>query len=92
MRFIFDAQLPPALAALLKDHGYVADHVDSLGLRDADDTAIWDFALRHRAIIVTKDGGFPHHQAKSSPVIIWLRIGNTSRRADYWVICVQITR
>ena len=82
MRFVIDAQLPPALAALLKDHGYEADHVESIGLRDADDTSIWNFALKHMAIIVTKDEDFPHRQkqGKAAPVIIWLRIGNTSHR------------
>jgi len=83
MRFIIDAQLPPALATLLKDHGYEADHVASVGLRDADDAAIWDFALRHDAIVVTKDEDFPHRQkqARIGPLIVWLRVGNTSRRA-----------
>ena len=40
-------------------------------------------AIAHKAIIITKDEDFPQRmrQAKSSPVIVWLRIGNTSRRA-----------
>ena len=47
------------------------------------DTPIWAYALAHQAIIVTKDEDFPHRlqQSKISPVIVWLRIGNTSRRA-----------
>jgi predicted nuclease of predicted toxin-antitoxin system len=79
-----DAQLPPALATLLKGDGYEADHVASVGLRDADVTAIWDFALQHDAIIVTKDEDFPHRQkqAKISPLIVWLCARNTSRRAS----------
>jgi predicted nuclease of predicted toxin-antitoxin system len=39
--------------------------------------------LEHQAVIITKDEDFPHRlqQSKTSPVIVWLRIGNTSRRA-----------
>ena len=32
MRFLFDAQLPPALARLLADRGHVAEHVGDVGL------------------------------------------------------------
>jgi predicted nuclease of predicted toxin-antitoxin system len=39
--------------------------------------------MQNDAIIVTKDEDFPHRlrQSSSAPVIVWLRIGNTSRRA-----------
>lgn len=83
MRFIVDAQLPPALARLLVSCGHDAKHVAEIGLRDAEDSPIWDYAVQNDAIIVTKDEDFPHRlrQSKSAPVIVWLRIGNTSRRA-----------
>jgi uncharacterized protein (DUF433 family)/predicted nuclease of predicted toxin-antitoxin system len=83
MRFLIDAQMPPALARLLATHGHTAEHVADIGLRNADDSPIWAYALAQQAIIITKDEDFPQRlrQAKSSPVIVWLRIGNTSRRA-----------
>ena len=83
MRFVIDAQLPPALARLLTAHGHIAEHVVDIGLRDADDSPIWAYAVEYQAIIITKDEDFPHRlqQSKISPVIVWLRIGNTSRRA-----------
>lgn len=83
MRFVIDAQLPPALARLLSAHGHISEHVADIGLRDADDSPIWAYALEHDAIIITKDEDFPHRlqQSRISPVIVWLRIGNTSRRA-----------
>ena len=49
-----------------------------------DDSPVWVYALDHEAIIVTKEEDFPHRQSQSqkdSPVIVWLRIGNTSRKA-----------
>jgi predicted nuclease of predicted toxin-antitoxin system len=83
MRFRIDAQLPPALALLLARHGHTAEHVADIGLRHADDSPIWDYALAYQAIIVTKDEDFPHRmrQGAANPVIVWLRVGNTSRRA-----------
>ncbi len=84
MRFVVDAQLPPALARLLADHGHTAEHVADIGMRDAADSPIWSYALEHGATIVTKDEDFPHRQSQSdkpAPVVVWLRKGNTSRRA-----------
>ena len=83
MRFVIDAQLPPALARLFEAHGHTAEHVADIGLRDADDSPIWAYALENQAGIVTKDEDFPHRlrQSRMAPVIVWLRIGNTSRRA-----------
>lgn len=83
MRFLVDAQLPPALARLIADHGHTAEHVADIGMLDADDSPIWDYALQHGAMIVTKDEDFPHRsgQSTTAPAIVWLRIGNCSRRA-----------
>ena len=83
MRFLVDAQLPPALARLLAAHGHQTEHVAELGLRDAEDSSIWNYALLHQAIIVTKDEDFPHRLSQSleAPIIVWLRLGNTSRKA-----------
>ena len=82
MRFIVDAQLPPIMARRLSARGFTAEHVADIGLRDADDSAIWRYAQRQRAAILTKDDDFPRrlHQTTVAPVIIWLRIGNTSPR------------
>jgi predicted nuclease of predicted toxin-antitoxin system len=82
MRFIVDAQLPPALARLLQSLGHQAEHVADIGLRDAADSPIWQYAVQHQAAVLTKDEDFPHrHRQKlSGPVIVWLRPGNTSRR------------
>jgi predicted nuclease of predicted toxin-antitoxin system len=83
MRFIVDAQLPPALARFLAAQGHIAEHVADIGLRDADDSPIWRYALQHQAVIVTKDDDFPHRlsQSVTAPVIVWLRVGNTNRKA-----------
>ena len=83
MRFIVDAQLPPALARMLFSRGLDAEHVIDIGLNHADDSSIWHYALRHHCVIITKDQDFPHRliQCVTAPSIVWLRIGNVSRRA-----------
>jgi predicted nuclease of predicted toxin-antitoxin system len=45
VKFLVDAQLPPALARWLGEAGYEAAHVEDVGLRDAEDSAIWAHAL-----------------------------------------------
>jgi len=82
MRFLVDAQLPPALARFLESQGHEARAVREVGLREADDTAIWDFAVRDGWIIVTKDEDFPERvmNSRTPPQIVWLRIGNSTKR------------
>jgi predicted nuclease of predicted toxin-antitoxin system len=82
MRFLVDAQLPPALAHWLEERGHTAEHVFSLGMATADDWQIWDYAVMTGAIIVTKDEDFAIRQtrAASGPPVVWIRKGNTTRR------------
>ena len=83
MKWLVDAQLPPALARMLTATGLDAMHVDDIGLRHADDGSIWTWAVENNAVILTKDEDFPRRAltAKDPPVVVWLRVGNTSRRA-----------
>ncbi len=82
MRFIVDAQLPPALARMLVELGHEPQHVVDLNFQAVDDSVIWDFAIEHNAVLITKDEDFPHrfHQSTRTPVVVWLRVGNVSRR------------
>jgi predicted nuclease of predicted toxin-antitoxin system len=83
VHFLVDAQLPPALADWLSEAGHDASHVESVGLRDAEDSAIWQHALTSSAILITKDEDFADRarQSRKAPVIVWLRVGNSSNRA-----------
>jgi predicted nuclease of predicted toxin-antitoxin system len=82
VNFLVDAQLPPALAQWLREAGYVAQHVEDVGLREADDGEIWRHALQADVVIVTKDEDFVTRaiQTGTAPVIVWLRLGNASNR------------
>ena len=83
MKFLVDAQLPPALARWLREAGHEAEHVEDACLREANDGAIWAHALQSGAIIVTKDEDFAARsaQAATAPLIVWLRVGDTTNRA-----------
>jgi predicted nuclease of predicted toxin-antitoxin system len=80
IRFLVDAQLPPGLAILLKERGYQAEHVNRIGLGGATDIAIWEFARRNHATLVTKDEDFVAlaRREQSGPQVVWIRIGNIS--------------
>ena len=83
VKFLVDAQLPPALARWLCEQGHEAQHVEDVGLRDADDSPIWAYALKVRAVILTKDEDFAERAGRDpqGPVIVWLRVGNATNRA-----------
>lgn len=68
---------------MLTDHGHLAEHVNDVGLGDAADRVLWDYALAHDAVLVAKDEDFPGMLPLrgSSPVVVWVRIGNTRRQA-----------
>lgn len=82
VRFVVDAQLPPLLARYLEEQGHEAEHVDQAGLRSATDRKIWDYALARNAALITKDEDFITMRAlrAQGPAVIWIRLGNTTRR------------
>ncbi|MBF0124539.1 MAG: DUF5615 family PIN-like protein [Magnetococcales bacterium] len=82
MRYLIDAQLPMALARFLSGIGREAEHVADAGLAGADDTTIWKYAIKTNSIIVTKDDDFIKrgYLASNSPSIVWIRVGNTSKK------------
>jgi predicted nuclease of predicted toxin-antitoxin system len=81
VRFLIDANLPPAFARWLASEGHDAHHVADLALTAASDRAIWDRAREMDACIVTKDEDFILLQAldRGGPAVVWIRIGNAVR-------------
>ncbi len=68
---------------MLSAHGHVAEHVTDTGPADAPDQELWSYALEHHAALVTKDEDFSGMAAfgGEAPAIVWIRVGNTRRRA-----------
>lgn len=80
MKFLVDAQLPPMLAEWLRSAGHDAQHVQDVGLRDADDASIRAYASKIGAVIITKDRDFTP-TGETGCKVIWVRTGNISTRA-----------
>ena len=82
MRFLVDAQLPPALARWLTSKGQEAEHVADVGPANAPDKEIWNYALAAGAVIVSKDDDFAQRRvlAAEGPAVVWVRLPNTRRR------------
>jgi predicted nuclease of predicted toxin-antitoxin system len=81
---IVDAQLSPAIATWINQQfGPEAVALRDLGLRDATDRVVFDFARERGAIVMTKDSDFVSlvQRHGSPPQIIWLTCGNTSNAA-----------
>jgi predicted nuclease of predicted toxin-antitoxin system len=80
MRLLFDHNLSPRLVNRLADIFPDSNHVDNLGMAQADDGDVWAYARNNGLTIATRDSdynelmmlrGFP-------PKIIWIRRGNCS--------------
>jgi predicted nuclease of predicted toxin-antitoxin system len=84
VRFLIDAQLPPALASLFVNARQEAVHVRDVGLLAANDAEIATYAAKADMIIVTKDEDFVTMRKLSSssnaPKVVWVRIGNATNR------------
>lgn len=78
MKLLFDQNLSPRLPRLLADIYADSIHVREVGLRAADDLAIWQFAKAEGYAIVSKDSDFQQRSLLhgAPPKFIWLRVGN----------------
>ena len=58
MRLLFDEQLPEELCDLLHDAFPHSLHVRLLGAGGASDERVWQLAIDHGCVLVTKDEDF----------------------------------
>lgn len=82
MKFLVDANLPPGLAAWLRERAHEAIHVADEPEVALDDRAVFEFAARHGYIIVTKDDDFAALAtlADDPAAVVWIRLGNATNR------------
>jgi predicted nuclease of predicted toxin-antitoxin system len=81
MTLWLDAQLSPRIARWITDHFTVtAIPLRDVGLRDAEDDAIWAAARNANVVVLTKDADFEERVRRFGPPpqVIWLTCGNTS--------------
>ncbi len=83
MRFLVDAQLPPALARWIEAQGYVAEHVHDFAAEGTSDRSLWLYAASVGAVIISKDEDFVllHSIEPEGSAVVWIRIGNTRKLA-----------
>lgn len=80
MKCLFDENLSPELVRLVADLFPESVHVRDVGLKSADDPAVWQYARENGLIIVSKDSDL--HQRSfvfgHPPKLVWVRLGNCS--------------
>lgn len=81
MRFLVDAQLPPALCRWLCERGEDAVHVGDIGMIAARDADIAARAEADGAVLVSKDEDFVYLRLPDRFAFLWLRCGNATNRA-----------
>jgi predicted nuclease of predicted toxin-antitoxin system len=81
MRFLVDAQLPPALCRWLEARDHEAAHVADILSGATPDIVIADYAESGGWILVTKDDDFLTLRLPDRFTLLWLRCGNATNRA-----------
>jgi predicted nuclease of predicted toxin-antitoxin system len=80
MKLLFDQNLSHRLATTLADLYPGSKDVRNLGMKDASDSEVWDYAVTNGFTIASKDSDF--HQRSlllgCPPKVIWIRLGNCS--------------
>lgn len=78
MKLLFDQNLAPSLVRRLADAYPGSAHTQPLGLGEADDRTIWDYARDHGFAIVSKDSDFQQLSVREGPPpkVVWVRLGN----------------
>lgn len=81
MRFLIDAQLPPALCRWFEERGFEAEHVRARLDGQTPDAEIAAFAVAEGFVLVTKDDDFALRHPPREYQLVWLRCGNITNRA-----------
>ena len=78
MKLLFDQNLSHKLARRVADLFPNSTHVREVGLKEAEDPAVWEYAKQQSFLIVSKDADF--HQRSFllgfPPKVVWIRLGN----------------
>ena len=80
MKLLLDQNLSFKLCQALADVFPGSSQVQSVGLAEADDRAVWQHAKMNSFVLVTQDSDFADMAALYGhpPKVIWLRCGNQS--------------
>lgn len=78
MKLLFDENLSPRLVQLLASEYPGSAHIHAVGLGEASDIEVWEYAKTHGYIIASKDGDFFEMSVVrgAPPKLVWIRRGN----------------
>ncbi|MBL7961141.1 DUF5615 family PIN-like protein [bacterium] len=88
MKLLLDQNLSFRLIGQLSDLFPGSVHVRLLGMHEADDRVIWNYARENGFMIVTQDSDFHERSILFGfpPKVIWIKVGNTSSQHILHVI------
>ena len=78
MKLLFDQNLSQKLVKSLSNVFPNSNHVFPLGLGEAEDTKVWQYAKENNFTLVTKDADFGDLSILRGfpPKVVWIRRGN----------------
>ena len=81
MKLLLDENLSRRIVPALQDVYPDSSQIALLGLNEASDKDIWDYAREENYSIVTQDADFHELSllAQGLPLVIWLRCGNKDK-------------
>jgi predicted nuclease of predicted toxin-antitoxin system len=81
VKLLLDENLSDRIVSQIADLFAGSTHIKAVGLREADDRVVWEWAKQNGFTITSKDADF-HQRAivfGHPPKFIWLRIGNCQK-------------
>lgn len=92
MKLLLDQNIPRKILPNISGLFPNSAHVYLLGLHEADDMAIWEYAKQNGYIIVTKDSDFHEIGLLNGipPKVIWLRCGNGTSEFVSKLLCNKL--
>lgn len=78
MKLLLDQNISRKLVALMREEFPDSSHVAELGLEQATDRQIWEYAQQNDYVIVSKDSDFRQlaFLLGPPPRAVWLNVGN----------------
>ena len=82
VKLLLDENLSRRLVPALQERFPGSSQVALLGLEQADDPGIWEYARQHDFVVVTKDDDFKNLQTLRGfpPKLVLLRLGNCTNQ------------
>lgn len=94
MKLLFDENLSPRLVDLLADLCPGSQSALLVGLGGQPDSAVWQYAVSHNLIVVSKDSDFVERamMSRGDCKFVWLRLGNCTTQSAFLMLRNGLSR